>query len=147
MCKKWQIESQQSRTPYRRKDIHVFLTYFMKRHVSSKILLCLHFTAGASPHHGIRSNCSFVFLFHSIGSFVVPSKRKKKKKTETNSSLLIFLFHNFSRFSFRFLSVIFPVNKIKGLQQCRQMNTLRNEKRTTSFMFRGYKVVRSSCIR
>lgn len=98
MCKKWQIESQQSRTPYRRKDIHVFLTYFMKRHVSSKILLCLHFTAGASPHHGIRSNCSFVFLFHSIGSFVVPSKRKKKKENRNEIVALDFSVSQFLPF-------------------------------------------------
>lgn len=44
------------------------------------------------PCHVMFSNCSFVFQFHSIGSFVALSKNKRKL-------LLIFLLHNFTRFS------------------------------------------------
>lgn len=112
------------------KDIHVFLTYFMERHVSSKILLCFHSTASASPTlHIIFSNCVFVFLFHSIG--VVSYQKRKKKKWIEN----VVLDFSVSQFHSIFVLLFFICHfcrgiRVKGSHHCRQMNTLWNEKRT-----------------
>lgn len=112
------------------KDIHVFLTYFMERHVSSKILLCLHSTAIVP----LRLSTTFfpiVFLsFYSIPSELFHIKRGKNR-SKTKTLFLISLFHNSIRFSFCFsLFVIFAGIRVKGSQHCRQMNTLWNEKQT-----------------